>query len=166
MDWSAIGAMGEVGGALVVAITLVLLVRQLGISTRASNSAATSSYMQAYSQVNLVLGEPERARIVRLGMDDPSALSSDEAQSFWNSFCAFLALWESLFAMRQTGTVDEAHWLVGRNDMAAFCATQGGKEFFEEFLPFYDSAYPDFAHEIRACLSEGGLYKASKSLDT
>ena len=52
MNWDAIGAIGEVLGALGVIITLVYLASQLRQNTRALRSSTYASYVQASFSIN------------------------------------------------------------------------------------------------------------------
>lgn len=51
MDWDAVGAMGEVAGAVAVVVTLVYLAGQLRQNTRAIKSANYAAYNQVASSL-------------------------------------------------------------------------------------------------------------------
>jgi hypothetical protein len=64
MDWDAIGATGEIIGALAVVATLLYLARQTRVSGKASISASRSASAVAMSELDRDLArDPELARI-------------------------------------------------------------------------------------------------------
>jgi hypothetical protein len=64
MDWDAIGATGEIIGALAVVVTLLYLARQTRVSGKASISASRSASAVAMSELDRdIARDPELARI-------------------------------------------------------------------------------------------------------
>lgn len=159
MDWNAVGAIGETAGAIGVVITLLFLIKQLRDNTTSMRAAAGASYMQAYSSTNGRASDPGRARVVRIALEDPTALTPDEAMS-WNFMMSErLSVYESLCRMHLDGTIHEAHWGVVRSDMASLLQADAASRAFRPFLPIYDKYFPEFAAELRAALGgENVLY--------
>lgn len=166
MNWDAIGAIGEVTGALAVVITLVLLMRQLRENTKSVKAATSSAYMQTYSVLNANIANLEMARIVRIGMADPAQLTEDETQAFYHTMWSTASVYEGLFNLYQQGSIPEVHWLIPRNDIVGVTATPGGRAFFESLLPQYEKFYPDFAIEIRACIAEDAIFDPRRTETT
>ena len=157
MDWQAIGALGEVGGAVAVVVTLLLLLRQLRDNERSTSAAMAMSYMQAYSAWNNNNTNPTCARVIRLA-DEPEQLDDDERQVWVEILSAALPLWEAVYYQHRRDAMPEPHWLVIRNDIVSVCHTKLGRASVEGFLKFYDGSFPEFAAELRRCLSEEPLY--------
>ena len=61
MVWEAIGAAGEVLGALAVFITLVFLSRQIKESNKLAKSSAATDVMNSFGEVNALLTTPSMA---------------------------------------------------------------------------------------------------------
>ncbi len=155
-----LGSLGEFFGAVAVVVTLLLLVRQIRENTKSTAATASATYMQAYSNMNLVLSDPERARILRKGMVAPDDLSPDEQMSYNHMLWGSIPVWESIYKMYIDDIAPQSAWLVARTDMAAISSTPGGKRFFESQLSIYEVAFPEFAEEISACIAEMPVYEA------
>jgi len=158
VNWDAIGAVGEVVGALAVVITLIYLARQTQENTKSTNNAAAGAYMQSYSAAWGRFSEPANAHIVRVGLVDDGDLTPDEAVSFEFLIATFWSLWESLFMQYQNGAIPEEHWLVARSDIVWMSDASRVRDLFERALPSYEATYPEFAKEFRRCMDEKPLF--------
>lgn len=167
MDWNAFGAIGEVAGAGGVIVTLLFLIRQLKDNTKSMKAAATASYMQAYSGANGRASDQYRAHVIRTAVEDPSALTSDEAMSFNMMMSERVALYESLCSMHLDGSIHDAHWRVARADMASLLQAGAARRAFEALLPMYEECFPQLAAEIRAAMDgEHLLYDLNDAFPT
>ena len=77
-----LGSIGEFVAAIATLITLVYLALQLRNNTRVSRYDAHLKARQLVAESGKVLSEPDKARIWRVGLSDPDALSEDEQISF------------------------------------------------------------------------------------
>ena len=107
MNWEAIGAVGEIVGAIAVIATLIYLAIQIKGSARAARSAAVTDAttpMQAFYQE---LGSNAQASGLFLdGMTNPDSLSSQaEFQFIMLCHSAFLGF-QRCFFLAQEGTLD------------------------------------------------------------
>ncbi len=83
MNWDAIGAVGEILGALAVVITLVYLSIQLRQNTKALHSTATqSAHDQTTGAYRALSLEESLADIWVRGVRDPDSLSDTEIVRF------------------------------------------------------------------------------------
>ena len=72
MNWEAIGAVGEILGALAVAVTLIYLARQTRENSRAVKASSAREVTLAESQWHGELArDPELKRIFMLSMQVP-----------------------------------------------------------------------------------------------
>ena len=112
MNWEAIGAIGEVGGAIAVVVTLVYLARQIRHSTQATRIAA---YHQASEQMwsvgATISTDPGLAEILastfgggidRLAPSDRIRLEMAMSSLYFG--------FESLLALHEKGLVDGELW--------------------------------------------------------
>jgi len=76
MNWDAIGAVGEIIGAIAVVLSFVYVGRQFRYS---STYALENIYFQTANNFSAV---PENARIVRCGNADYASLTADEQQHY------------------------------------------------------------------------------------
>ena len=111
MNWNAIGAIGEVLGAVAVFITLAYLAIQIRQNTR---SVSTSVYESAMSGFNEVMRDistnGELASIVRRGGLDPTSLSEEELFRFTFAVRCYANHVYKLFRLRQRGALPELEW--------------------------------------------------------
>ncbi len=107
MNWEAIGAVGEIVGAIAVIATLIYLAIQVKDSVRASRSAAVTDATTAMQAFYHELGSnPQVSGLFLTGMTDPNSLS-DEAQFQFLMLVhsGFLGFQRSFF-LTQEGTLD------------------------------------------------------------
>ncbi len=84
MNWDAIGAIGEIVGALTVVATLYYLARQINDSTRQSRMASVAELNTLYNDAFLpIYNSQENMRIWVEGLEDPSALTKVELEIFF-----------------------------------------------------------------------------------
>lgn len=83
MNWEAVGAIGEVTGALLVGATLLYLAMQIGQNTRSNRAVLSWSLNQALADLNGRLsGDPELTDIWMRGCDSMEALDPIERERF------------------------------------------------------------------------------------
>ena len=80
MNWEAIGAVGELVGALAVLVTLVYLSMQIRQNTKSVQAAAVDSVNSQVSRCReVIFADAEVANMFRRGNQDPASLSEDDA---------------------------------------------------------------------------------------
>ena len=88
MNWDAIGAIGELAGALGVIVTLAYLARQMRVNTIALQNETTRDGMQAViDSYSTVIADAEVASIYLRGMEDFNALTEVEQIRFHYVCC-------------------------------------------------------------------------------
>ena len=106
MNWDAVGAVGEVAGAVAVVLTLFYLSRQIRHSTDVSK---VSSYHEAISQMIESAKDPDFVRIqYKFSINEP--LTPEEAIKADVLATLFIYSHEILLHLYQTGQVDETLW--------------------------------------------------------
>jgi hypothetical protein len=107
MNWDAIGAVGEIVGAVAVIATLVYLAIQIRDSARASRSAAVTDATTAMQAFYQELGSnPQSSQLFLNGLTKPDSLSrEDEFQYLMLMHSCFLGFQRSFF-LAQEGTLD------------------------------------------------------------
>ncbi|HSG87586.1 MAG TPA: hypothetical protein VLA56_00120 [Pseudomonadales bacterium] len=82
MNWDAIGAVGEILGALAVFASLIYLGRQIRFSALATRSQMESELGQRSFQAYDPVYEGRNAEIFAKGLEDPSSLEPTDALVF------------------------------------------------------------------------------------
>ena len=94
MNWDAIGAIGEVVGAVAVVVTLLFLSLQLRQNTRTVRNAYRSQMAETVSNSISVMQNPDFARILVVAMNDSDALSPEERVVFGSFILRISRIWE------------------------------------------------------------------------
>jgi len=107
MNWEAIGAVGEIIGAITVVATLIYLARQIKDSARAARSQSitdATAGMQAWYQD---LGsDPKRSELILNGFTNPDALSRESQYQWLMLMHAWFIGCQRSFFLAQEGTLD------------------------------------------------------------
>ena len=121
MNWDALGAIGELVGAVAVIATLLYLSAQIRQSNRTSKSTVASDLMQKYNDfLAFVLANPEISKLASKLTDptfvpEPGA-ETDNVGSFANLLCN---LWFSAQIAYEQGQIDERDYAFYSLDVAA-----------------------------------------------
>ena len=111
MNWDAIGAIGEIAGALGVIATLMYLAIQLRQSTRASRVAAVQNSMENSARFSeMIVADEELARIFYSGLSDPDELSATERRRFVTILNVFMRRESVAYYLYRQGALPEALW--------------------------------------------------------
>jgi hypothetical protein len=119
MNWDAIGAIGEVVGAIAVVLSLIYVATQIKQNTAASRAQSinqiNSQYGALMSQIAL---NGDLATIYRKATDGDE-LEPDESVRYTAYLSAFFAFIEEIFLLHQSGIYEEN---LGDGDAVEFLA--------------------------------------------
>jgi len=111
MDWDAIGAIGEVVGAIAVFITLLYLAAQIRQNSQAvKNSAAQTLLSEANASLRVASSDPGTARAVILGQTLFDDLSEAERAQFIVWIFSWMRTIEQAYFQYIQGYIDEEIW--------------------------------------------------------
>jgi len=98
MNWEAIGAVGEILGAIGVIATLGYLAVQIRQNTKSNRQAAARSTLDTINRLNLVIVErPEIADLAVRGMADREKLDFNDSLRFHMLMMSTLLLYQEGF---------------------------------------------------------------------
>lgn len=143
MNWEAIGAVGEVLGALVVMVSIVYLALQVKHANQQVQQANLQAQTMAhaewfYSWNETIKGWAEDAATVsamRNGFDDFSALSDSEKAIFTIQLGATANHWELARELAVRGMLSEHLFDHITNIMVSIFSTPGGRTYLEHIAP-------------------------------
>jgi hypothetical protein len=137
MNWEALGALGQIAGSLVVALTLIFLAIQIRQSNRSNRAALSWSMNQALADLNgRISSDAELAEIWIRGCKNWGALTPVERERF--AMYAFDRLNLAVYAegiINRDGLIgvhiDYVEWLIGLLERAPglqdfFGSVEGG----------------------------------------
>ena len=152
MDWEAIGAIGEIAGAVAVLVTLAYLSIQIRQNTKALGHASKRGATEdAYRWVFAVVQDPDLARLYRSGLLAHD-LTPEDALRFRLLMQMLFGTWEWAYNHGQYSNV-------ARSDVASVLATPGGNQYWEravaEELAAISDEFRQFVNEIASDLRSG-----------
>ena len=108
MNWEAIGATGEIVGAVDVILTLGYLAAQIRQNTRTQKSAmAQATTSSRTSWYELGASDPEITLLWTKGHARPDQMSDEERTRFIWMISRLFSTFEETFAQYQLGMVEE-----------------------------------------------------------
>lgn len=151
MNWDALGAIGELIGAVAVVVTLLYVGRQIHQANVQAQASARYSFIEAYGHMNSSITEnKDVASVFRRGLKGHE-LGEDESIQFFALLGQFLNTWSALFDLHVDGMLPENQWTMVRLDIITMLSEPGGKEFWEQVGQFgVHQAFRDAVNETLA----------------
>lgn len=145
MNWDALGAVGELAGAVAVFATLIYLAVQLRQNSRLVKSSIAASTRESTNQLTgLLARDREALRVFYAGVEDREALGEADRQHFdamMSLYCE--ALLQSYQQDFEEG-LQRADWML---------AKPGVVSFWEEFGALYSQGFQDYINKRISTLS-------------
>lgn len=132
MNWDAIGAIGEILGAIAVLGTLIYLAAQIRQNIASVTTATYESMVSSAIDINLVVvGNPEVTSIVLRGARDPHSLDNDEAYRYTMLMRCYANQWLKQLRLFELGALGLRDWERLAQEAAQVLSSPGGKMFRE-----------------------------------
>ena len=149
MNWTAVGAIGELVGGVVIVITLIYLAIQIRQNTKNLRSAAIqASHDGVALSLTSLAEEPAVAETMQKGMSDFHALEPHEKWRFTNLVAAVMFRFQNSYFQNREGTLPNyvwkqqcsvARWFASRRGVrAALAELPGGGAFHPDFMASLD----------------------------
>jgi len=139
MNWDAIGAIGEIAGAIGVIVTLAYLSIQIRQNTKASNTAAVQTAVEGSARWNELIVQDERLNdLFWRGMADPDSLTASDKRRFLSVLNIFLRRESLSFYLHKEGIMPEEFWAARVRGLSGILNQPGSRLFLEavgETLP-------------------------------
>ncbi len=108
MNWEAVGAVGELVGAVGVIVTVAYLALQVRQNTRAIEGSTVQSLMTLEKDIFSLIAD--HANVYRRGCDDFSDLDNDEAVQFTYIIAAEMSLVYNAYGQFQRNLISAEDW--------------------------------------------------------
>ncbi len=165
MNWDAIGAIGEIAGALGVIVTLLYLAIQLRQNTKASNASAVQSSMENSARFSeLIATDIELGRIFWLGLSNPEELNADEMRRFVSALNVFMRRESVAYYLYQAGTMPKELWAARVASLTGALNQPGLKVYLESAAYSLPSEFRTLVEQIAA--EESTINEGTKKLFT
>lgn len=131
MNWEAIGAIGEVGGAIAVVATLVYLAVQIRQNTGQLQADAIIAANDAEDRLLRDLQNPELLGDILRASEDWSHATAKEQARAHLVYSAFMRHTETCFNLWRRGALDEGTYRARENFTLSFLVTPGIRTWWE-----------------------------------
>lgn len=146
MNWDAIGAVGEIIGALAVFLTLAYLAMQIRQNTRAVQSSAIDSSIGGISATRQALFEnAELATLYLKGSEDPESLNETESLQYRMLVHNMLLSQANIFSQTKYTDLPTSTWESQKPIILRVIESTGGKWFWERYQEEFES---EFRNEV------------------
>lgn len=140
MNWNAIGAVGELLGAIGVILSLVYLGGQIRQNTRTQRRSNLGDVAGDLSAVlRSVSTDPELSSLVLRGLADLGALNPNERYQFDAFLYSWLVGFERALLDARDGDYPEENLAPMRRAIAGFLRTEGARVWWEERKVWFSS---------------------------
>lgn len=165
MNWDAIGAIGEIAGALGVIVTLIYLAIQLRQSTKASHVTAVQNSMENSARFSeLISTHSELGRTFYLGLSNPEELNADEMRRFVSTLNVFMRRESVAYYLYKAGTMPKELWTARVASLKGALNQPGLKVYLESASESLPSEFRAFVEQIAA--EESSMREETRELLT
>ena len=152
MNWEAIGAIGEIIGAVAVVATLIYLAKQMSINTSAINQTATHSTLMGRAEsLRFLASDPEISEIWWKGAFSPDELDEAEWKRYFLLLGSMLRPIEIAFLDYQAGRMSEDLWQAQDGAVSFWARGPGFRRFFAQYGQTF---HPEFQAYVRTAIED------------
>ena len=136
MNWEAIGAVGEILGAIAVLVTLIYLAAQIRQNSQFVKAATYHSTMRARNEFNFAIATTPgvSALLIRAG-DKSITFDAEERQRFNSLMWGFWNLFEDSLVQHTNGLLTPESWEATRWAMAEMLRSPGVRNWVDHNSP-------------------------------
>jgi hypothetical protein len=150
VNWDAIGAIGEIVGALAVVVSLVYLAIQIRNQNLESKAATVQQVLEGNASAISRLQDPDLAQIWIAGIEDFESLSDVERLRFVIYLTAAFRSLENAYFQWRNGRLDGDTWLTLIAVVKDVKSTTAFTKFFEMRRHHFRSEFVDYLDQLEA----------------
>ncbi len=110
MNWEAIGAVGEIVGAIAVVATIIYLAFQMRQNTTAIQLNTAHSVTEELQEMFSLLASDQSLSEIFVQAAQGTDLSGSDRVRYYTFMHNFVRVYENAFLQNRPNVVDEAHW--------------------------------------------------------
>ena len=148
MNWDAIGAVGEIVGALAVVISLFYLGMQIRVQSRETRLAAMHEISTAFREAYSVFNGSEIADIFVRGNVDFQSLNAAEKVRLFAMINPLLKVLEEAFWQHKQGRLDEELWYPMTRMFSFFLSAGTFQEVWKQRRGHYNDSFQEFVEAL------------------
>lgn len=145
MDWAAVGAIGEVLGAIGVIVSLLYVATQVRANTRSIRASTYQALIDTSARITLTLGsDPQVAGVFSKGMAGVEELSPSELAQFQWLFHSGVRAFESAHFQFVNGTMESEFWKGWQEGIRGVMGSPGGRRMWPAVRPRLRVSFVEF----------------------
>ena len=142
MTWEAIGALGEVVGAIAVIATLIYLSAQIRSNTMSNRNAALQTVSaQNADWLSLITQDAEVARIFRSGQQDLDNLEGEDLLRYGMLMTQFCRVFDAQCHQYQNKALPDDLWQSSLRSIVFILRRRGARSWWESFGYQYSESF-------------------------
>lgn len=166
MNWEAIGAIGEVLGAVAVVATLLYVSRQLHEQARALTTTVRDSAFQQLQEWNYqIMADAELGHLFQLGAatSEWEEFSPEERSRLIHVFYSFFKVFENIYLHTQEGSVPKEVWDRNCQVFFAYASKPGCRRYWNERRATLDARFVHVLENLATPTLKTGLEMADNT---
>jgi hypothetical protein len=150
VNWNAIGALGELTGALAVMVSLVYLAIQVRQNTRSIRGAMYSTIVQSFQQLNMIsASDSEVAELLEAGVEDWDSLAAVDRSRLLHGFFSLFKNFENAYYQYWQGTLEPGLWEGWSLLMRSYYAKPGVQSWWQLRRRAFSTEFREFLESSR-----------------
>ena len=151
MNWEALGAVGEIVGAVAVVLTLGYLAVQIRQNTRTVRASTHQATMRSWNEINVAFGsDPVAANLLLRGSEDLAQLEHDERFQYTLLMRAVLGTYADAFLQFRERLISREVWSTSGGNIATILKGPGAREWWERNRHLYPEAFQQAVSQLLA----------------
>ncbi len=147
MNWEAIGAIGEILGAIAVVSTLFYLAMQIRAANAVQVAESRRSVHTETGVLASIVGQSiENSRVFRLGLTEYESLNLDEQTQFMWMFAMLVGQADLAYADKRLGLTDQQYFEDSSHGPFRMLRTSGGREYWALHSKNYTPPFRDYVN--------------------
>jgi len=164
MNWEAIGAVGEIVGALAVLVTLVYLAMQIRQNTKSVQAAAVDSANSQVSRIReVIFADADVANMYRRGNEDPASLSEDDTIRYRLLIHNIMLSLSNSITQASVSGLSESMTQVELPILGRVVGTAGGRWFWETYRDEFEESFRETIDELYLDIYDEGAQKVKSA---
>ena len=148
MNWDAIGAIGEIVGALAVVVSLGYLASQIRIQNRESRLNAMHDIAVGYRDTLATIADESVAELLDKSIVDYASLSQAETLRIIAVVSRLFRVWEEAYLLYEEGRLDDRMWQPMLRQFNGYLSVNGFTEVWALRKQYFDSGFREFVDNM------------------
>jgi hypothetical protein len=145
MNWDALGAIGEVVGAVAVVLTLGYLAIQIRQSGKSSRQQSYHDLVTRRSEFYNKMVESNDVAAIFIAGCRGDSMNEIDAQRFTSASLNYVSHFQDVYLQRKNEVIEESVWLAERQFLAVVMGLPGFVEWWQAATQYF---LPEFVREV------------------